>query len=467
MMTFLLIAALVVGVLLAGGTLLAMFMLRRVVPTNMVHIVQSSKKTTSYGKGKDTGNTYYAIPAWVPKFGVTVTEFPESIFQVSLADYEAYDQARLPFMVDVTAFFRVDHAETAAQRVASFRELEVQLDSVLKGAVRRILATNTLEQIMEARSELGKQFTNEVDEQIQEWGVKTVKTIEFMDLRDSKASGSKVIHNIMAKEQARIDKESRIAVASNQQAAQSAEIDAQRAIEVQKQEAAQFVGIRTAEKEKQVGLAKETSEQEVQTAAAITADKIMAVKKVEQERAAEIAKSVAITNAEARRSVDITNAEAAQQVQIKTAEGTKQAAQLESEGLLVATKNSAEGIRAEGEAKAKAEEALLLAPVTAQVTLAKEIGENEGYQTYLITLRQVEASQAVGIKMADALAHADLKVISNGGGQGDIMSGVTKLTDVFTTTGGTNLTGMLAALSQTEAGQALINRVAGTAKDAA
>lgn len=46
--------------------LLTMFVLRRVVPTNMVHIVQSSKATTAFGKGKDAGNTYYAIPSWVP-----------------------------------------------------------------------------------------------------------------------------------------------------------------------------------------------------------------------------------------------------------------------------------------------------------------------------------------------------------------------------------------------------------------
>lgn len=452
MMTALMIACAVLGVLLVGGTLLAMFLLRRVVPTNMVHIVQSSKATTSYGKGKETGNTYYAIPAWVPKFGVTVTEFPESIFKVSLSDYEAYDQVRLPFMVDVTAFFRVDHSETAAQRVASFRELEEQLDAVLKGAVRRILATNTLEQIMEARSELGSQFTKEVDDQIKEWGVKTVKTIEFMDLRDSKASGSKVIHNIMAKEQARIDKDSRVAIASNQQAAELAEIEKQKTVEVQKQDALQQVGLRTAEKNKQVGLAEELSNQEVQTQAAVTADKIMAVKKVEQERAAEIHKAVAITNAEAAR-----------QVQVAQAHATKDAAVLESEGLLAATKNSAEGIKAEGEAKAKAEEALLLAPVTAQITLAKEIGDNEGYQTYLITLRQIEAGQAVGAEMAGALAKADLKVISNGGGQGDIMNGVTKLADVFTTSGGTNLTGMMSALAQTPEGKALLGRITGTA----
>lgn len=381
---------------------------------------------------------YYAIPAWVPKFGVTVTIFPESIFEVKLLDYEAYDQARLPFMVDVTAFFRVDQSETAAQRVASFDELTEQLDSVLKGAVRRILATNALEHIMEARSDLGKQFTSEVDAQIKEWGVRTVKTIEFMDIRDSKTSNSKVIHNIMAKEQSRIDRDSRVTIAEQGQQAELAEINAQRSIEVQRQDAEQQIGMRTVEKEKAVGIANEQAQQEVKTQAAITTERVMEVKRVEAERTAAINKSVAVTKAEAER----------------------ERIAIESEGALRATQNAAKGVTATGEAKAKAEELMLLAPVTAQTTLAREIGSNEGYQTYLVTLERVRAGQVVGIALAEAVKEADLKIISNGGGSpGQIQEGVAGLLDLFTTKGGTALTGMLSALSQTDEGRALLGKV--------
>ncbi len=45
--------------------------LRRVVTTNEVHIVQSSKLTTSYGKDTNNGNTYYEWPSWLPVIGVT------------------------------------------------------------------------------------------------------------------------------------------------------------------------------------------------------------------------------------------------------------------------------------------------------------------------------------------------------------------------------------------------------------
>lgn len=429
------------GILAVLIFFVVLMVLRRVVPTNMVHIVQSSKATTSYGKGRDAGNTYYAWPAALPKLGVTVLEFPESNFEIRLKDYEAYDQARLPFMVDVTAFFRIDKSETAAQRVPSFTELDNQLASIVKGAIRRVLATNTLEHILEARSELGSQFTSEVDKQITEWGVRTVKTIEFMDIRDSAHEGSKVIKNIMAKEQSRIDRESRVAIAENTQKAELSEIDAKRTVEVQRQDALQQVGIRTAEKDKLVGIAQEKTRQEVQEQAVITAERNMAVTKVEQERAAEI---------------DAT-------VQVRQATAERDATVLRSEGDLQKTRNAAAGLEAEGAARAKAEEAILLAPVTAQTTLAKEIGDNKSYQEYLLKLASTEAGQNVGIELAKAIGQSDLKIISNGqGGSGDVMSGVAGLADMFTAKGGTNMTGMLAAIGQTPEGQALLKKVTGS-----
>lgn len=407
--------------------------LRRVVPTNMVHIVQSSKKTVSYGKGQDAGNTYYAWPSWVPKIGVTITKFPESIFKVRLDNYDAYDVARLPFVVDVTAFFRIEKSDVAAQRVSSFEELRTQLTDVLQGAVRRILATNALEGIMESRSELGEQFTKEVDHQIAEWGVKSVKSIEFMDIRD--ANGQQVIANIMAKEKSRIEKESRVTVAGNNQAAQLAEIEAQRHVEVSKQEAEQAVGIRTAEKDKEVGIARELSTQEIQAQAKVTTEKQMEVEQVRREREATIAANVQVTEAE----------------------GEKRARIIEAEGVLEATTREAEGIKAKGVAEADAQEKMLMAPVSAQLALAKEIGDNDGYQTYLIAVERVKAGQVVGVQVAEALKEAELKVISTGGG--DVLGGVSKLADMVTPAGGTSLAGMLSALSATDEGAALLGAV--------
>ena len=441
------VVAVVLGALIA-------ITLRRVVPTNMVHIVQTTHSSTPYGRGKPAGNTYYAFPSWVPKFGITVTEFPESIFQVALSDYEAYDQARLPFEVTAVAFFRVDNAETAAQRVATFDALKNDLHAVLQGAVRRVLATNTLEHIMQSRSELGSQFTEEVQEQVTQWGVVTVKTIEFMNLVDAK--GSTVIANVMAKEKSRIEKESRVAVAENKRQAELAEIDAKRTVEVQQKDAEQQVGMRQAEKDKAVGIANQQAQQEIIAAARTTAEREMDVKKVNEVRGAEIAREVATVRAEQDKQVAVVNAEAQKQVQVVNAEAQKSATTTKAEGDLAAALKEAEGVRARGEAAAAAEQAMLMAPVTTQIQLAKEIGSNEGYQQYLVTIKQVDASREVGLEMARAMQSADLKVIAN---SGDMQQGVARLGDIFTPAGGTKLSGMLTALGQTPEGKKFIDGI--------
>ena len=454
-MGILLIVGAIVALIAASFVIMTIF--RRVVPTNMVHIVQSSKKTTSYGKGKEAGNTYYEWPASIPLIGVKVTEFQESIFQVSLQDYEAYDSARLPFKVDISAFFRVDSAETAAQRVATFSELLSQLQDLLRGSVRRILATAQLEEIMQERSTYGQQFTEEVRNQIKEWGVLPVKTIEFMDIRD--ANGSRVIADIMAKEQSRIQMESRIKVAENNREAEEKEIEASRQVELQKQDALRQVGLRTAEKDREVGIAKEKVQQEIQSEAKVTAERNMEVLKVEQVKNAEIAKQVAEVKAEQDKKVAEVKAEQDKTVQITNAEAQKESATRIADADLYTAAKSAEGIKLEGLAKAEAEKAMLMAPVDTQITLAKEIGENEGYQSYLITIKQVEASQEVGKELAKAMSNADMKIIAN---SGDVQSGMTSLGDMFTAKGGMNLSAMMEAMSTTDAGKALINRITGT-----
>jgi len=452
---FLLLSVLAVGLTFA-------MIWRVVVPTNMVHIVQRATKTVSYGSSQPSGNIYYEFPTWLPMVGVSVSKFPESNFEISLKDYEAYDIGRLPFKVDITAFFRISDSQVAAKRVATFGDLQTQLTRVLQGAVRRILATNSLEHILEARSTLGKQFTDEVNEQLKEWGVTNVKMIEMMDIRDY--DGSQVIHNMMAKEKSRIEMESRVEVAKNIQAAETKEIEAKRQIALSRTEAEQQVGIRQAEKEKTIGIAQEKNKQEVQLEAKLTTERQMEVQKVQSVRQAEIDKEVATVKAEQDKQVQVVNAEAAKQAQITNAEAEKESVTQIAEGKLAATLKNAEGIQAEGTARAEAEKALLLAPVNAQITLANEIGSNEGYQAYLIKVRNIEATEAVGKEMAGAIKAADLKIIAN---SGDVQSGIGNLADVFTPKGGTSIAGMLAALNQTEEGSALLGKVVGAVTDAA
>ena len=424
--------------------------LRRVVATNEVHIVQSRQKTISYGKDMDQGNAYYQWPSWIPVIGVQVIVLPVSVFSLRLSNYEAYDSGRLPFVLDLEAFFRILDSNTAAERVQNITELRAQLLSILQGAARTILASKTIEEIMAGRAEFGIAFTAEVNEQLKNWGVTTVKNIELMDIRDS--DGSRVIQNIMDKKKSEIEKESRITVAENMRAAENAEIDAQREIDMNRQLAAQQVGVRTAEKEREVGVANEQAQQIIKEQQKVTAEKNAEVTRVNEVKAAEIAKEVQVVKAEEQKATDVVKAE-----------GDKQKTILIAEGTLEAEKRAAEAIKVKGEATADAERLIQLAPVHAQIELAKQIGENPNYQNYLIALRQLEAVQAVGIAQSAALEKADVKVIAN---SGDAAKGLTGVAGMIGPGGGTQLAGMIEALAQSPYGQQLVEKLVAIAPTA-
>src|SRR5215469_6821009 len=149
------IIAAVIFVAWAVSSIFLAMSFRRVVATNQVHIVQSRRKTTSYGKDQPSGNVYYAWPAWLPRLGVRVIELPVSVFDVKLDSYAAYDKGRVPFDIDILAFFRIENSNEAAQRVSSFAELEKQLEGILQGASRSILAQSPIEEILEERAKYG------------------------------------------------------------------------------------------------------------------------------------------------------------------------------------------------------------------------------------------------------------------------------------------------------------------------
>lgn len=412
---------------------------RTVVPTNMVHIVNSSSGRRVYGKDSKHGNTYYAFPDWIPKIGVSVTHFPISNFGVELQKYAAYDHKRLPFSVDVQAFFVMEDADIVSQRVSDFPELKQHLRQIVSGAVRKVCAGRPIEEILSSRSELAGDFDSEVVEQLKAWGVKPVNSIEFMNIQD--AEGSKVIQDIQKKEESRIDRESRVVQAENTQQAQTKEIETQRQIELQRQEAAQQVGTRTAEKDQAIGIAQEQSKQAVAQQSKVTTERNMEVKQVEETRRAEIDKSVAITLAEQSKETQIINARADKEKQELEAAAKLVQDQRQAEGALAIQRADAEGILAIGKAKAESEKLSQLALVDPQITLAKEVGGNKPYQEYLISIKQIEVNGEVGKAQAAALENAEIQIISGPGA--DL---------------GKSLSGVLAGIASTPIGKAVINK---------
>jgi flotillin len=426
---------------------------RVVVPTNAVHIVQSAKRSTPYGKDMG-GNTYYKWPSWLPIIGVKVSVLPLSVFRVELEDYAAYDKGRLPFVLDVLAFFRIADPAKAAERLSSITELDGQLQGIMQGVVRTILANALIEDILGKRAEFSESFTKEVSAQLPQWGIETVKNIELMDIRDSQ--GSQVIQQIMNKKKSEIEKESRIAVAMNQQSAQTAEIEAARTVATNKAAADEAVGIRNAQKDQMVGIQGQKAQQAIKDEEKNTAEKEMAVKQVNFVRQAEIDRNVQVVNADRDRQVAIVAAERDKQVVVTKADGQKQQVTTIAEGDLAAAKLTAQGIQAKGEAEGAAETARQMATVNPQITLAKEIGENEGYQTYLIRVKQVEATRDVGIAQAGALEKADVKIISQTGTPSE---GLNAVGELFTAKGGQAIGAAFEGFKNTEAGAAVLHAV--------
>lgn len=414
---------------------------RRTVGPNEAHAVQGKSGRKIYGGPSTHGNSYYNWPSWIPKIGVSVIELPLSIFSQGLSDYEAYDVGKVPFGVDVEAFFLIENPVLASQRVENFDVLKKQIGSILESAVRTILAQEDVEDIMKDRAKFGALFTAEVEDDLAFWGVKTAKNIELMDVRDAK--NSKTISNIMKKKDSLIEKQSREVVAGNTRDAEIAEIEAQRETDLRREQAREVVGQRQADADKQIGVSQELAQQEIKAAARETAVRDMAVKEVNEVRASEIAKQVRVVQANEDK-----------ESKIIEADGEREQSILLATGLLEAERRKAEGIRAIGEAQAHAETQMKLAPVTADITLAKEIGANDKYQHYLVSIAEINKNQVIGVAQAEALKDAGIKIIAN---SGNVPTGMNSVLDLFTSTGGTQIGAVLEGLAQTDIGKSTLN----------
>lgn len=179
--------------------------------------------------------------------------------------------------------------------------------------------------------------------------------------------------------------------------------------------------------------------QAVKEQAKLTKEKEMEVKKVETVKQAEIDKEKTVINAEAKKRETEINAEAAKAKAERDADAELILTTKKAEGSLITASKSAEGIKLEGDAKANAEKQMQLASVEAQLKLASEIGNNDGYQHYLIQVRQIEANEKVGLAQADNIKGADIKIIA---GAGDVTGGISSAAGALSPKGGFNLAGM-------------------------
>ena len=156
--------------------------LRRVVPTNEVHIVQRPTATLVYGadSSESIGNVYYQVPASIPKYGVVVSKVPSTNFTISIDKYEVFDKNHASFQVGFTFFFRISNYKQAASRIFTINALTTQIEEVIKSALRAEFAKDTYKEIKEKRSEYGTLITEQIASHLKkEWGVVAIKDVEI------------------------------------------------------------------------------------------------------------------------------------------------------------------------------------------------------------------------------------------------------------------------------------------------
>ncbi len=451
-MIYLIPIAIVIAALVAL-TLFVAAAFRVVVSTNEVHIIQKKKTSISYGKGQEAGNVYYAFPSWIPIIGISRIVLPVSNFDISLDAYEAFDQNKVPFRVDVVGFFRIANPIEAAEKIESFEHLHNQLKLIINGAIRTVLSSKTIIEIMEERSTISQLFNQEVEPQLKNWWVENVRSAEIMDIQDSQ--NSKVIQMIKEKKSSAIERDSRVEIADNLKTAQIAEIEAVKEADMKKQNAEREVGEKQAEKQKLVGIAQQVSLQEVATETKITREKEMEVKKVEQVNQANINKEQALIDADREKQMRTIAAEALKLEQEQKAEADLITQSKNAEGKLVEMTKNAAGIKAEGASKAEAEKLMQVAMVSGAIELASKIAQNPEYMAYLQNIEAIKASQNVGTANAEALKWADLKILANGG---SVDKGMTSLLDVFSGKGWASMAAMLENLNNSDLGKDLIGK---------
>jgi hypothetical protein len=81
---------------------------------------------------------------------------------------------------------------------------------------------------------------------------------------------------------------------------------------------------------------------------------------------------------------------------------------------------------------------------------------------YLITIRNIEAGQVIGVEQAGALKAADIKVISNAGQPAE---GITNVMDLFTSKGGQAFGAALEGFVNTPTGKKISDKILGAEEE--
>lgn len=354
----------------------------RIVPSSEAHYVVSAGKTMVCSPDEQvtniegvTGSRWYlAIPfiRTIRKLDVTIKEL--------VVPQETYEKNQARYKVTSSIKYRIKNVKVAAETFIDDENLKSQLKEVVTSGVRAVTVKYDVVEARANKKKMDAEIRTEIQDDLEKWGLELVnfQLINFQDTDDSK-----IISDISKRREVEIESRTREENAEKKKNARIKEAQAEELAKTKEIEKDQKIEERRQEKDKLVSEKQKLAE-----------EKRLEVVKVQTIKQAEIDKEKAIVKANENKA---------------TEEIMKEQKKLEGEGDKLRDEERAKGqaapIREKGLAEAEAKEKL-------QQALNKF--KDDAIRA-LVAEKVVEMQKEVGIKTAEALGKADVKVFAGDG----------------------------------------------------
>lgn len=385
-------AVLLIGIIVIVGIIVILIFkgTYKVVPPHEAHVrVSRGKGRKLYCSREGFASSYYYLPLIMKR-----TVLPLRNKQLYIDDIPLRDSKLAKFVCDVACWVNIEDPVKAAERIGGqeritdFKGIEDDIMNLVKSVTRNSSMKMDLVTIMSERLIFSEEVEKEIQESIDEWGMKVVD-LECIHFRDTETY--KVIENLEARQAKVIESTTRQEIAAREKDAAIAESNAQRET-----------------KETQARNLREYREQEIE------AEEKIGMR--EQAKVMEIQKTTQKANeqeVEALRTLEVGKADVEKERKVTEAEGT------------------AEKVRREGKAEADvtfmtgdAEARVIEAKMTAEATgIDKKAEAQKGYQTEAamkiemfskIVDGYVDIQKSMYKEFGPALQKADIRVLSTG-----------------------------------------------------
>ena len=328
--------------------------------------------------------SYYAIPSWIPGFGRKVKVMDITIKDLTMI-HETVEKNQARYNVKSSTKYRIRDVKTASETYINDTELHEQLSGILHSAIRAVTIRYDIQEARAQKAKMATEVEKEIEKDFSTYGTQ-ICSFQLVDIQDT--ADSKIISNISRRREVEIESETRQVNAEKMKQAVMKEAESTEASK--KREIERDESIAKREQDKVMAVAVQEK---------LARDKQMDVVKISTIRQAEIDKEKAIVKA----NQDAETQKIIKEQQRLIGEGTRMKMEQEALGDYAKTFQA-------GKANADAKELL-------QKALQKF---DDNAIRALVAEKIVDMQTQVGVKSAEALKEAELKIFvgGNSAGQG-------------------------------------------------